>query len=78
MEKSGIVFSDVAHNNSKLYNINIEFTSIMAIIQNMKENLFIYCTRQNLQSLFSSAKAVIYKYISIYKYIYISNSPDQF
>ena len=45
MEKSGIVFSDVAHNNSKLYNINIEFTSIMAIIQNMKENLFIYCTR---------------------------------
>ena len=43
MEKSGIVFSDVAHNNSKLYNINIEFTSIMAIIQNMKENLFIYC-----------------------------------
>ena len=44
MEKSGIVFSDVAHNNSKLYNINIEFTFIMVIIQNMKENLFIYCT----------------------------------
>ena len=43
MEKSGIVSSDVAHNSIKLYNINIEFTSIVVINQNMKEGLFIYC-----------------------------------